>query len=124
MRGKISQGLVYRYRQCGKLLKVLVVGRALLGVFPQVFNGVVIRRIRRQRIHGDPLAMALQKLLGRLAGVIPRPIVDQKQGCGGLLEDHLQERLVTVRVKPAFNALIAYRSLILKLPSKNWKFSF
>jgi hypothetical protein len=34
-------------------------------------------------MHGDPLAMALQKLLGRLAGVIPRPIVDQKQVCGG-----------------------------------------
>ena len=103
MRGKIGQGLIYRHRQCGKFLQVLVVGRTLLGVFPQVCNGVVIRRIRWQRIHGDPLAMALQTLLGRLAGVIPCPIVDQKQVCGGLLEDPLQERLVTFRVKPAFN---------------------
>ena len=50
--------------------------------------------------------MGLQKLLGRLAGVIPCAIMDEKQVCGGLGEDHAQECLVAVRSEAALNALI------------------
>src|SRR5256885_6095621 len=50
--------------------------------------------------------MGLQKLLGRLAGVIPCAIMDEKQMGGGLGEDHAQECLVTVRSEAALNALI------------------
>src|SRR5215468_10941911 len=49
--------------------------------------------------------MGCEKCLSRCARVIASAIVDQKQVRRGLCHDHLQERLVTVRVKPAFNAL-------------------
>src|SRR5260370_42695789 len=49
--------------------------------------------------------MCGKKLLGRLTGVIPCPIMDEKQMFGGVSQNHLQDRLVTVRGKPAINTL-------------------
>src|SRR4030095_14205395 len=46
-----------------------------------------------------------QKGLGRCTGVIAGAIVDQKQVLRGLCQDHLQERMVTCRVKPTLDAL-------------------
>src|SRR5438128_4871693 len=54
----------------------------------------------------DAIVMRRQKGLRRGTGVIPRPIMDQKQVCVGLGQDHLQERVVTVRVEAALEALI------------------
>src|SRR5262245_65462008 len=50
--------------------------------------------------------MGQQKRLRRGTGVITGPIMDQKQVLRGLCHDPLQEGLVTVRVKPALDALI------------------
>ena len=63
-------------------------GPTLLRLLPQVFDLIVIRGIRGQRMFRDPLALGLEKLRGRLAGVIPCPIMDQKQVCAGLPHDH------------------------------------
>src|SRR4030095_11865738 len=62
---RIRQGLVHRYRQQRKFLEVLVMGRSLLCLLPEVFNGIVVWRIRRQGLHGAAIAMGCQKRLGR-----------------------------------------------------------
>src|SRR5215470_3470834 len=49
--------------------------------------------------------MGCEKCLSRCARVIASAIVDHKQVRRGLCHDHLQERLVTSRVKPALDAL-------------------
>src|SRR5918996_1497448 len=106
MRGKVREGLLHRDRQQGKFLEVLVMGRSLLGLLPQVFNGIVVWRIRRQRMHREAFGMLGQKLRGRLTGMIPRPIMDEKQMGRGVRQDGSQKRLVTVRGKPSLDALI------------------
>jgi hypothetical protein len=78
---------------------------ALLRLFPQVCDRIVIRRIRRQRMRRDTLAMGREKLLGGLAGVRACPLVDQKQMLAGLAHEHLQKRLGTLRVESPFDAL-------------------
>src|SRR6266850_7308377 len=50
--------------------------------------------------------MGCQKSLGCCTGVIPCPIMDEKQGLRGLLHDLLQEPLVTFRIKPTLDTLI------------------
>jgi hypothetical protein len=45
---------------------------------PQVFNGIVVGQIRWQRMDSEALGMLGQKWRGRLAGMLPRPIVDEK----------------------------------------------
>jgi hypothetical protein len=50
--------------------------------------------------------MSREKLRRGLAGVIPGPIMNQKQMLAGLAYDHLQKRLVTLGVESAFDALI------------------
>lgn len=54
--------------------------------------------------------MGPQKRLRRGAGVITGAIMDQKHMRLGVRQDHLQEGLVTVRVKPALDALIKQAS--------------
>src|SRR5438132_2519523 len=54
----------------------------------------------------EAVAMSQKKCLRRGASVIAGAIVDQKHVCWGLLQDHLQEGLVTCRVKPVLDALI------------------
>ena len=54
----------------------------------------------------EAIAMRQQKRLGRGARVITGAIMDQKHVRLGLIQDHLQEGLVTVRVKPALDTLI------------------
>src|SRR5262245_20274129 len=110
MRGKVRQSLLHRYRQQRKFLEVRVMRRSLLGLLPQVFNGIVVGRIRRQRMDGEALGMLGQKLPGRLAGMVPRSIMDEKQGRRGLRQDGAPERLVTVRGKPSLHALIEQAS--------------
>src|SRR5438132_7911977 len=105
MCGKIRQRFLYRYRQFGKLLEVLVVRRPLFRLLPQIFNRIIVRRIRRQRVLCDPIGMHSKKLLGRLAAVIPCPIMDEKEVLGGLRHDRLQERLITFRGEPPLDAL-------------------
>src|SRR4029077_16403965 len=56
-------------------------------------------------IRCDASLMRRQKGRGRGTRVISGPIVDQKQVLGGLRHDHLQERLVTVRVEAVLDAL-------------------
>src|SRR5262244_221649 len=107
---RIRQGLVYRHRQRRKFLEVLVMGRSFLRLLPQVCNRIVVRCIRRQRLHGETIAMGCQKSLGGCTGVIPCPIMDEKQGLRGLLHDPLQEPLVTFRVKPTLDPLIKQAS--------------
>src|SRR5215467_2830526 len=53
----------------------------------------------------DASTIRRQKRFGRCTSVIAGAIVDQKQVLRGLCHDHLQERLVTVRVKPALDTL-------------------
>ena len=89
MRSKIRQGLVHRDDHRGKFLEVLVVGCPFFRLAPEVFNGIVIRRIRRQGMLGDPRAMGRQKGLRRCTGVITGAIVDQKQMLRGLSQDRL-----------------------------------
>ena len=79
MRRKIGQRFLYRYDQRRKFLAILVMGPALLRLFPQIFNRIVIRGIRWQRMDADALAMGLEKLRRRLAGVIACPIMNQKE---------------------------------------------
>src|SRR5215831_9068154 len=110
MRGKVRQSLLHRYRQQRKFLEVLVMSRSLLGLLPQVFNGIVVGRIRRQRMHGEALGMLGQKLRRRLTGMIPRPIMDEVQVCRGVRQDSPPERLITVRSKPSLDALIEQAS--------------
>src|SRR5216684_3466459 len=105
MRSKICQGLVHRDDHRSKFLEVLVVGCPFFRRAPEVCHGGVIRRIRRQRMLGDPLAMGRQKGLRRCTGVLTGAIVDQKQMWRGLRQDRLEERLVTFRMKPALDAL-------------------
>jgi hypothetical protein len=106
MRRKIGQRFLYRPNQYRKFREILVMRPALLRLLPRVFDRIVIRGIRRQRMGGHSLAMDLKKLLGRLTGVIPSPIMNQKQVFAGLSHDHLQKRLVTLRVESPFDALI------------------
>ncbi len=61
-------------------------------------------------MHRDALGMLGQKLRGRLAGMIPRPIMDEKQVLRGVGQDGAQERLVTVRGKASLDALIEQAS--------------
>jgi hypothetical protein len=96
VRGKIRQCLLDRHRELYKLLAVLVVRRPLLRLLPQLFNGIVIRGIRRQGMVGDPIAMGRQKCLGRGARVITGTIVNQKQMLSGWLHNPLQEGWVIV----------------------------
>ena len=106
MRGKIGQSFVDRDRQRDKFLEVLIVRRPLLRLLPQIFNRMVLWRIRRQGMCREAFGMRGKKLLGRLAGVIPCPIMDAQQGRGGLRQDHGQERLGAFRGEPALDALI------------------
>ena len=85
-------------------------GRSLLGLLPQVFHGIVVWRIRRQRMHREAVGMLGQKLCGRLTGMIPRPIMDANQGCRGVRQDGPHERWGTVRGKPSLEALLAQAS--------------
>src|SRR4029434_2790943 len=54
----------------------------------------------------EPRAVGHEKVLGRLAGMIPRPIMNEKQGLRGLGHDHGQDPLVTVRGESALNTLV------------------
>src|SRR6516162_1578495 len=54
----------------------------------------------------EAIAMRQQECLSRGAGVITGTIMDQKHVRLGLIQDHLQEGLVTCRVKPALDTLI------------------
>src|SRR5262249_7677805 len=110
MRGKVRQSLLHRSRQQRKFLKVLVMRGSLLGLLPQVFNGIVVGRIRRQRTHCEAGGVLCEKLRGRLTGMIPRPIMDEKQVRRGLRQEGAQERLVTVRGKPSLDALVEQAS--------------
>src|SRR5436190_2023223 len=104
MCSKIGQGLVYRHRQCGKFLKVLVMGRALLGIFPQIFNGAFqacLWRVKRRANflasmvgQGSHLArkaiepMALQVEGGTSAGCSGLSVMTggmKSRGCGTLI---------------------------------------
>jgi hypothetical protein len=78
MLSKVHQSLVDRRDQLAKLGEVLVVRCALLELAPQVLDRVVVRRIRRQLIDGDALAMLGPELLHRFAGVIPGAILDDE----------------------------------------------
>ena len=49
--------------------------------------------------------MLRQKLRRRLTGMIPRPVIDEKQRGRALRQDVAQERFVTVRGKPSLYAL-------------------
>ena len=88
MRGKRRERFVYRGCQHGKSLEVLVMGRPLLCLLPQICNRMVIRRIRWQGLRRDARAMGGQKRLGRCAGVIPSAIVDQQQMLRGVRHHH------------------------------------
>jgi hypothetical protein len=79
----------------------------LFGLLPQIGDRIVIRRIRRQGLHGDPMAMGCQKRLGRCPGVIPCSFMAEKPLWPGLLPAHLHEPLGTCRVKAALDALLA-----------------
>src|SRR5215813_9576213 len=105
MRSKKGQRFVSRHCQRRKFLAVLVMGRPLLRLLPEVCNRIVIWRIRRQRLHGDPSAVDVQKWLGGLARVILCPIMNEKQVLGGLGQNHRQKRLVTFGVEPPLDAL-------------------
>src|SRR5262249_45800991 len=88
-----------------KFLEELVMGRSFLRLLPHVCNRIVVRCIRRQRLHGETIAMGCQKSLGGGTRVIPCPIMDQKQGLRGLLHDPQQEPLVTCRANPALEPM-------------------
>src|SRR6516162_6436706 len=62
MHSKIGQCFLDRDRQLDKFSEVLVVCRPLFRLLPQVFNRIVVRRIRRQGLHRDSSAVGLQKL--------------------------------------------------------------
>src|SRR2546423_15220448 len=94
MHGKVRQGLLHRYRQQRKFLEVLVMSCSLLCLLPQVFNGIVVWRIRRERTPREAVGMLGQKLRGRLTGMIPRPIMDEKQVPRGVRQDRSEERRV------------------------------
>jgi hypothetical protein len=106
MRGTIRQRFVHRDRQRSKFLEVLVMGRPLFRLLPQVFNRIVVRRIRWQRMPRDTIGIGGKKLLGRLAGMLPCPIMDAKQMLLGLGQDRLHERLVRFRGETTLDALI------------------
>src|SRR5882724_4877367 len=105
MRRKICQGLVHRDDHRRTFLEVLVVGCPFFRLAPEVCNGVVIRRIRRQRMLSDPLATGRQKGLRRGTGVRTGAIVDQKQMRRGLSQARLEARLVTFCITPALDAV-------------------
>src|SRR5215831_7692909 len=54
--------------------------------------------------------MGCHKSLSCCTGVVPCPVMDEKQVLCGLLHEHLQEPLVTVRVKPTLDTLIKQAS--------------
>ena len=110
MRSKIGQRFVDRNCQCEKFLEVFVVRRPLFRLLPQIFNGIVIRGIRRQRMFGDPIAMRCQKGLSRGARVIPGAIVNQKDVRGRLRQDHLQKRGIRFRRDTLFPQLLVART--------------
>src|SRR5713101_6236816 len=105
MSGKIRQRFLYRYRQRSKLLEVLVVRCPLFRLLPQIFNGIVVRRIRWQWMHRETIGMRGKKLLSRLAAVIPCPIMDEKEMLVRVRQDHLHECLATFRGEPPLDAL-------------------
>ena len=57
MTSKMRQRFIYRYHQRRKLLEVLVVRRLLFRLLPQVFNRIIVRRIRRQRMPREAVGM-------------------------------------------------------------------
>src|SRR5262245_14499400 len=54
--------------------------------------------------------MGYHKSLSCCTGVVPCPVMDEKQVLCGLLHEHLQEPLVTFRVKPPLDTLIKQAS--------------
>jgi len=120
MGGTRRQGLVHRHRQRRKFLEVLIMGGPFLRLLPPIFNWVVVRRIGRQRIGRDPLAMGRQKWLGCLARVLPRSILAQKQVRPRVGPNHLPERLGTVRGEAALEALRAQAPRVIRHGAKHF----
>ena len=49
----------------------------LFDLFPQFFNGVVVRRVTGKLINSETLFAGLEKLSGLFADLIFRPVLDQ-----------------------------------------------
>jgi hypothetical protein len=107
MHRKGRQGLLHRYGSPRQCLAVLMMGRALLGLLPEICNGMGVGRIRRQRMPREAIGMLGPTWRGRLTGMIPRPVMDEQQGGRGLRQDGAHARVVTVRGTPSLDALRA-----------------
>jgi len=79
MGGEVVEGQIYGLSQLLKLGKVFVVGRQRLDFAPKIFNGIKVGGIRWQLTHGDAIDVQGKERLHGFGGVIPGPILNQKQ---------------------------------------------
>jgi hypothetical protein len=93
--GKAEQSILNLLNQLVKVGKVAKVRCVFLDLFPQEFNRVKVRRVRRQLEHRDTVSMLLEELLHGLTGVVFGAILDQDQ-----MSHHLQQELgIAVRIE-------------------------
>jgi hypothetical protein len=105
MRGLGGHRCVDRHGQRRPSLAVLLVGRPLLRLLPPICHRMVIRRIRGQRIRGEPRAVGRQQWLSRRARGLPCSRMHATQGRRALGHAQGQERLGTVRGEAALKTL-------------------
>ena len=79
----VLQVFIFQHRflhlvlQCFESWKVMQVDVGLFDLFPQFFNGVVVRRVTGKLINSETLFAGLEKLSGLFADLIFRPVLDQ-----------------------------------------------
>jgi hypothetical protein len=107
--GTLEQGLLDLVSPGLQSWKVVQVRLLLCDLLPQCLNRVGGRRRGRQLDDRSPCGLLGEKGLGLGAGVIPRPIVHEAEGAGGVLPDPLKKETgrggVEVALLPLVKAL-------------------
>ena len=65
-------------------------------LFPELFDGVEIRRVARQLKNGQACGLLHKELFQRRAGVVPRAVLEQDEVSRRLLQ-HLPQKLFVTR---------------------------
>ena len=100
------EGHVNGLGQLLKLGKVFVVGGQCLDFAPKIFNGIEIGRIRWQLTHGDAMGVQGKERLHGFGGVIPSPVLNQKQMLVRASQHTHEKCLVTLGTEFAGNAVM------------------
>ena len=106
MGGEVPEGQIYGLGQLLKLGKVFVVRGQRLDFAPKIFNGIKVWRIRWQLTHGDAMGVQGKERVHGFGGVIPGPILNQKQLLVSASQYMHQKCLVTLGTEFAGDAVM------------------